>query len=427
MKLFELKTSIQKGELDKRLAYVYGGKAQALSQRDRYLELLESFEKLFPGNRDGVRLFSTPGRTEVAGNHTDHNHGKVLAASIDLDTIAAVTVRADDIITVASVGFPAITINLNELEAVESEKGDSAALVRGICARFRQLGMNIGGFDAVTTTKVLKGSGLSSSAAFEVLIATILNELYNNGKLSAVELAVISQYAENVYFGKPCGLMDQTACAVGGFVYIDFGDPANPIIEKLDVDFEQTDHILCIVDTGGSHSDLTDDYKAIGDEMRAVAKLLGGEVLRDVPSNTFFDAIPKLRAEVGDRALERAIHFYRENERVEKEVAALTADDFEKFKKYFQLSGYSSFMYNQNVYTSKSPEEQPVALALAISDNLLSDKGGVWRVHGGGFAGTVQSIMPKAQLNRYMKSMKAVFGEKSCYILSIRTEGTSEI
>ena len=427
MNLFETKTAVTNGAYDMRLADIYGGKAQAMSQRDRYSELLDEFVLRFGGNPHGIRLFSSPGRTEIGGNHTDHNHGKVLAASIDLDTIAAVLPKEDALITVCSKGYEAVKVELNDLEPKENEKGHSHSLVRGICARFKQLGANIGGFDAATTSRVLSGSGLSSSAAFEMLICTILNEVYNKGRFTPVELAKISKYTENEYFGKPCGLMDQTACAVGGIISIDFKDTENPEITNISFEFESTDHVLCIVDTGGSHADLTDDYSSIAGEMRAVAAAMGGEVLRDIPFSRFLDNISELRVKTGDRAVERAMHFYRENERVDREVTALNIGDFDKFKKYFQQSGNSSFMYNQNVFTLRNPAQQPLALALAMSENLLSESGGVWRVHGGGFAGTIQCIMPKKELHRYITSMRSVFGEKSCYILSIRADGACEI
>lgn len=426
MKLFELKNAVLHGKLDSRLADVYEGKAQAMSQRERYCALLDYYEKSFPGNQEGLRLFSSPGRTEVGGNHTDHNHGKVLAASIDLDTIGAVKETGDNLITMYSSGNGSFVIDLCDLSVHEDEKGTSTALIRGICAAFADRGYKTGGFNAVVSSQVLIGSGLSSSASFEVLVATILNCVFNDGKIEQLELARISQYAENVYFGKPCGLMDQTACAVGGFVYIDFGVPEKPWIEKIEFDYEAEEHLLCIVDTDGSHSDLTKEYSAIKEEMCAVAAVLGGKYLREVPFEKFRENLFLVREKAGDRALQRAMHFYLENDRVDKEVKALLKGDFAKFKALVQQSGDSSYKYNQNVYAGKDPKNQPVALALALCDSILMGKG-VSRVHGGGFAGTIQVFLPKNELHKFTTEIKKVFGDKSCYILSIRNEGSCEV
>ena len=294
--------------------------------------------------------------------------------------------------------------------------------MRGILARFKELGYNIGGFDATTASKVLSGSGLSSSAAFEVLVCTILNHLYNDGKISPAEIAKISQYAENVHFKKPCGLLDQTACAVGGFVTIDFADPSKPLIEKVPLDFEKTNHALCIVDTGGSHSDLTDEYASVRREMEQVAAFFGKKVLREITKKDVIENAAAVAKAVSERAVLRALHFFGENERVEKQVTFLKAGDFENFKKLVIESGFSSYMYNQNVYSNKAPENQPVSLGLALSEELLKDRG-AWRVHGGGFAGTIQAFVPDELLDRYIALMSAVFGEASCYVLSIRPVG----
>lgn len=427
MKSIELKRSLLDGSLDMRLMEVYGGKAEAMSRREYYSTLTEAFERFFPECRDcDIRLFSAPGRTEVGGNHTDHNHGKVLAASIDLDCVAAVCKTDIPEIRIDSVSFPEDKIDLNDLAFREEEKGTSASLIRGICHRFKELGYSIGGFNAAQASRVLKGSGLSSSAAYEVLIGTILNCLYNDGKISPVEIAIISQYAENNYFGKPCGLMDQTACSVGGFVEIDFENNDKPVIERIDFDFESSDYVLCIVDTGGNHADLTADYAAIKGDMCAVAAVFGCEYLREVPFEKFWENVALVREKAGDRAVMRALHFYNENLRVDKEAAALKNGDFEKCLHYIQESGESSFMYNQNVFTPARPLEQPVSLALAMSEQLLG-RHGVWRVHGGGFAGTIQVFLPRNILHNYMTKMKSVFGEKSCYILTIRQAGGSEI
>ena len=406
-----------------RLEVVYG--ADAKRQQERYSALAESFKKDFGENKD-VRFFSAPGRTEVGGNHTDHNNGKVLAAAINLDAVAMVEKRDDFIINVNSQGYSPLTVDAGDLQIKDEEAGKSAALIRGICARFKELGYSYGGFNASVTSEVLSGSGLSSSAAYEVLIGTILNYLYNDGKISAVEIACISQYAENVYFKKPCGLMDQTACSVGGFVQIDFKDTKNPVINKVDFNLDEFDHALCIVDTGGNHADLTDDYAAIRLEMNSVAEFFGKSVLREVEPQQVFDNMGEIRKKTGDRALERAIHFYNENSRVERLASALAKKDFSEFKSIIIESGKSSYMYNQNCFTLKNPESQPVALALCLTEELLKGKA-AYRVHGGGFAGTIQVFLPKSEIASYTAAIKKVFGENSCYILSVRSHGGCEI
>ena len=407
-----------------RLSEVYGN-AEATFQQVRYTKLAESFEKDFSENED-LRFFSAPGRTEVGGNHTDHNNGKVLAAAINLDAVAAVSQRDDSIICVNSEGYPSISVDTKDLKVKKDEAGKSTALIRGICARFKQLGYKYGGFNASVTSRVLSGSGLSSSAAYEVLIGTILNYLYNDGKISAVEIAQISQYAENVFFKKPCGLMDQTACSVGGFVQIDFKDTDNPVINKVDFDIAKHGYNLCIVDTGGDHADLTDDYAAIRLEMNSVAEYFSKSVLRQVPEKDVFEQMGEIRKQTGDRAVERAIHFYNENKRVERLANALANEDFESFKATIIESGKSSYMYNQNCYTLSNPNSQPVALALCLTEELLKGKG-AYRVHGGGFAGTIQAFVPGEETDNYVSAMKKVFGENSCYILKVRSYGGCEI
>lgn len=407
-----------------RLVAVYGND-EAAFQQERYVKLAESFEKDFEGNAD-LRFFSAPGRTEVGGNHTDHNNGKVLAAAINLDAVAVVSAREDSIICVNSEGYSPICVDSADLEIKDEEEGKSTALIRGICARFGQLGYKYGGFNASVTSRVLSGSGLSSSAAYEVLIGTILNYLYNDGKISAVEIAQISQYAENVYFKKPCGLMDQTACSVGGFVQIDFEDTSKPVINKVDFDIAKHGYNLCIVDTGGDHADLTGDYAAIRLEMNSVAEYFGKSVLRQVPEKDVFENMGEIRKKTGDRAIERAIHFYNENKRVERLASALANGDFEGFKATIIESGKSSYMYNQNCFTLSNPDSQPVALALCLTEELLKGKG-AYRVHGGGFAGTIQAFVPVEETENYVSSMKKVFGENSCYILKVRSHGGCEI
>ena len=417
------KNEIKSPEFLSRLLSVYGD--EATCQQERFFSLAETFEKDFNCEAD-VRFFSAPGRTEVGGNHTDHNNGKVLAAAINLDAIAAVAERNDGIICVNSQGYSPITVDTANLNIVDEEAGKSSALIRGICARFNELGYKYGGFNASVTSCVLSGSGLSSSAAYEVLIGTILNYLYNDGKISAVEIAQISQYAENVYFKKPCGLMDQTACSVGGFVKIDFENTSAPVIDKVDFDIAKHGYDLCIVDTGGNHADLTGDYAAIRLEMNSVAEYFGKSVLRQVDEKEVFENIGDIRKKTGDRAIERAIHFYNENKRVERLSKALSDGDFDEFKNTIIESGKSSYMYNQNCFTISAPNEQPVALALCVSEELLKGKG-AYRVHGGGFAGTIQAFVPVEETENYVSSMRRIFGENSCYILKVRSHGGCEI
>ncbi len=420
IKTTELKQKLASAEYDGIFAKNYK-KEDVAFQKERYIKLVLKFEELF-GSERNVEVFSAPGRTEVGGNHTDHNHGCVLAASVNLDAVAVVSLNSENIVRVKSEGYKIDAVDLNELGVMPSERGKSEALIRGVCAAFKNRGYNIGGFDAATVSDVLSGSGLSSSAAFEVLIGTILNHAYNGGKISAVEIAQIAQFAENEYFGKPCGLMDQMACSVGGFVMIDFNDPSAPVIEKPDFDFASSNHALCIVDTGGDHSDLTDEYAAVRGEMEAVAAKFGKSVLRDVDRAEFEKNISVIRDVAGDRAVLRAMHFYNENVRVTKQAEALKSGDFNAFKALIIESGFSSYMYNQNVYTCKAPANQPVSLALAICQDVLSGKG-AWRVHGGGFAGTIQAFVPMECLDEFKSRICAVFGEKSCYVLNIRPEG----
>ncbi len=390
----------------------------------RYLKVAEDFESIFEyaGERE-VSLFSAPGRSEIGGNHTDHNHGLVLAAGISLDAIAIASKNDEGIVRVKSAGYPMDTVNCNELEPCRKECGKSQAIVRGIVARFKELGYNVGGFDATTSSQVLSGSGLSSSAAFEVLVGTILNHLYNDGKVPMPEIAKIAQYSENVYFGKPCGLLDQMACAVGGFVSIDFEDTSKPVINAIDFDFAKSGHSLVIVDTKGSHSNLTDDYAAVRGEMESVAEFFGKKVLREVDKEDVIRFAADVSKNLGERAVLRALHFFGENEKVIAQTDALLKNDFEAFKKLIIASGRSSYMYNQNVYTCKNPTNQPLSLALCVSEQLLEGKG-AWRVHGGGFAGTIQAFVPDELVGTYTAEMKNIFGDDSCYVLSIRKGGT---
>lgn len=419
MQIGELKQKLIKSAYGKTFAYLYGEKAG--EQPARYIQAAEAFAGIFGEERE-VELYSAPGRTEVGGNHTDHQHGRVMAAGVNLDVIAVASRNDDHVIRIQSEGYPLDEIDLSDLGVREGEKNQAAALIRGVAARFRELGMTIGGFDAYTTSNVLKGSGLSSSAAFEVLVGVILNGLWAEEKASAVQIAQIGQYAENVYFGKPSGLMDQTASSVGGFVTIDFEDPAAPVVQKVDVDFAVSGYKLCIVDTGGNHADLTGDYAAAPEEMRAVARVFGREVLRQVNPEEFYANLSKVRESCTDRAILRAFHFYADNERVPQERAALEKGDYKTFLRLIIESGRSSFMYLQNVFTCKNPDEQGLSVALAVSERILSGKG-AWRVHGGGFAGTIQCFVPESLLETYRCAVEAVFGQGACHVLSIRPVG----
>lgn len=425
MKPKEFIAAIQAGEMDEKLKAVYVTDYAVELQKPRYIRLINEFIKLFGEDRD-VIITSAPGRTEVCGNHTDHNNGKVLAASVNLDAVAVAAKNEEDVVRVKSDGHAMNVVEISELLPDESEFGHSTAMVRGVVAKIEGLGYKIGGLDCVTTSDVIGGSGLSSSAAFEVLLGTTLSYLYNDGVISAVDIAKIAQYAENVFFGKPCGLLDQMASSVGTFVTIDFESTENPKIKKVDFDFSKSGHSLCIVDTGGNHSDLTDDYAAVRGEMESVAKALGKDVLREISFADFKQAVPSLLGRVSDRALLRAFHFYRENIRVEKAVSALESSNFDEFKKIINESGRSSYMYNQNVFTPKDPAEQKISLALCISEDVLGVNG-AYRVHGGGFAGTIQAFVPNELLQEYKTAMEDVFGKGSCHVLIIRPVGGTRV
>lgn len=411
------------GAFDHAFDYLYMEKAAA--QTARYTAALGAFEGLFGTGREAA-FFSAPGRTEVCGNHTDHQHGRVLAASVNLDVVAVASKNSDRVIRIRSEGYPMDTIDLADLPIKEKEINKAASLIRGTAMRFRELGYEIGGFDAYTTSSVLKGSGLSSSAAFETIVGVMLSYLYNEGKISPVEIAQIGQYAENVYFGKPCGLMDQTASSVGGFVAIDFESPVRPIVERIPVDFARSGYKLCIVDTGGNHADLTGDYASVPVEMKSVAAVFGKQFLREVSPDTFFANIAKVRSVCTDRAMLRAVHFFADDARVPLEVAALRANNFDAFKKLIIESGHSSYMYLQNVYTCQNPAEQGLSLGLALSEQLLAGRG-AWRVHGGGFAGTIQCFVPDDLLETYRAAMDTAFGDHHCHVLSIRPTGGTAV
>ena len=372
------------------------------------------------------RYFSAPGRTEISGNHTDHQHGCVLAGAVNLDTVAAVRVNGTNKIRIQSKGYPMCEVSLEQLTPVESEINSTPALVRGVAARFAQFGCEVKGFDAYCESTVLPGSGLSSSAAYEVLIGTIINCLFFDKKLSAIEIAQVGQYAENVFFGKPCGLMDQMASSVGAMVFIDFKDPQAPVVEKIDFDFASAEHALCIIDTGADHADLTDEYAAVPGELKALCNILGEGELRSIPKMDFYSNIQRLREEVGDRAVLRAIHIYDENQRVKLQKKALQAGDFASFLSYVTESGLSSWRYLQNVIPAGRKEKQEVAFALTIAEKLLNGRGAC-RVHGGGFAGTIQAFVPNDLLEEFKNGIESVLGEGSCYVLSIRPQGGVEM
>ena len=388
-------------------------------------EILDAgFAATFGGSPE--RYFSAPGRTEIGGNHTDHQRGRVLAAAVNLDTVAAVRKNGTNIIRIQSKGYPMSIVNLEQLQPVEAEINSTPALIRGVAARFTQLGCKVEGFDAYCESTVLPGSGLSSSAAFEVLIGTIVNHLFFEGKVSQPEVAMIGQYAENVFFGKPCGLMDQTASAVGNLVTIDFFDKDHPVIKPVAFDFSVCGHALCIIDSGADHADLTDEYAAVPGEIKAIAAHFGKEVLTQIEEADFFAAIPQLRETCGDRAVLRAVHFYQENARVPKQVAVLEAGDFDTFLRLIKESGYSSYMYLQNVIPAGYKEHQDVALALAMCEHYLQGKG-AYRVHGGGFAGTVQAFVPFEILEDFRAGIDGTLGEGACHVLSIRPQGGVEV
>ena len=405
-----------------RLASLYCcAPAETASEAARYAAVLDGLEKTF-GSHAEAGLYSAPGRTEIGGNHTDHQHGRVLAGSVNIDMIAAAAPNDKNQLRVQSEGYDLCVIDLNGLEARKEEENTTAALLRGECAAFTQRGAKLAGLDVYISSNVPKGSGVSSSAAFEVLIGVILNDCFMTEKVSPIAIAQIGQWAENVYFGKPCGLMDQMASSVGNIITIDFASPAKPVVEPVAVDFSKAGLALCILDSGADHADLTDEYAAIPAECRAVAAVCGGEVLRDVPFETFLAKLPECRRQCGDRAVLRAFHVYADNDRVAKQVAALHDGDFGTFLCLVNESGRSSWEYLQNVIPAGYKEHQEVGVTIAAAKHLLGDKGAV-RVHGGGFAGTVQAFVPVEMLDEFKAGMEAILGEGRCHVLSIRPEG----
>lgn len=420
-----LMQELQNGLLDSRLADIYAAdECETRRQNARYRKALERYVELF--GAEEVEVYSAPGRTEIGGNHTDHQHGMVLAASVNLDTIAVVGHNDENRIELVSEGYVPVSIDISELEPDEKEYGTTAALIRGMAHGMKEHGYEIGPFKAYVTSNVLNGAGLSSSAAFETVIGAVFSGLFNKGEVSPVEIAILGQYAENVYFGKPCGLMDQMASSVGSIVYIDFKNPGSPVVEKIEYDVEKKAYNLCIVDTKGSHADLTGDYAKIPAEMKEVAALFGQEVLGDVTEEAFFERLPEIYSKVGDRSILRAIHFFQENERVGKEVRALRSDDFDEFLRLVKESGDSSYKYLQNIYSNHDEQNQPIAIGLALSEKVLREKG-VSRVHGGGFAGTIQAFVKDEFVPEYKRMLESIFGEGSCHVLKIRKYGGIQV
>ena len=422
---------------DRRLNEIYGKDKDVLSyQKERIAKTIKNYEEMF-GAADELHIFSAAGRSEIGGNHTDHQMGHVLAASLNIDSLAVVSRVSENVITLYSEGYETFNVNLNNLDKVAAESGSTASLIRGVASGFARKGFKTGGFKAYVTSDVLGGSGLSSSASFESLIGVILSGLYNDDSVSTVDIAKIGQYAENHYMDKPCGLMDQMACSVGGFVHSDFGkttgsdpffDDSYPKIERIEFDPEDYGYSLVITDTKASHADLTDDYAAIPGEMKAVAAYFDKSVLSEVSEEEFVKNIPSVRKVTGDRAIMRALHFFGENRRVKAEAECLLAGDFDRFLRRFASSARSSYEYLQNIYSTKSPEHQGVAIALAMSDEILSSPSkGVARVHGGGFAGTIQTFVKSDFADEYIKEMDALLGEGASRKYSIRKYGCVRI
>ena len=423
MKSQELKELIRSGALSK-YAELY---SDTEAQGERFIRAIESFESKYGAGRD-IFIFSVPGRSEISGNHTDHNRGEVMAGAINRDIIAIASPNSDGVVRLQSEGYKEDIVDLGRTgEAKNFRHFTPAALIAGVANGLVRGGYKIGGYDAYTTTEVLKGSGISSSAAFEVMIGNIFSYLYNDGKVDNKELAKIAQYSENVFFGKPCGLMDQMACAVGGFVYMDFCDPSSPVVEPIAFSLADAGYALCIVNTGGNHANLNDDYASVPSEMRAVARALGKEVLREISLDELTARIGELRGKVGDRAILRAIHFLNENERVRRAREALAEGNLDALLSVILESGRSSFQYLQNVYTTKNVNEQGLSLALALTDVYLGGKPAAYRVHGGGFAGTIQVFIPRTELAGYVEYIESVFGKGTAMPLSIRPVGACRL
>lgn len=417
-----LKSAIWNGSFDEQFLKLYGETSVA---RSRYVKAIDEFCNLY-GDSDDIRFFSAPGRTEIGGNHTDHQHGCVLAASVDLDVIAVAAKCEGHIVRIKSAGYNEDNIDIDSLSAKDNERGRAASLIRGVLYAFRQDAFDVGAFNAYTTSNVLKGSGLSSSAAFEVLVSNIVNGLFNFGKVGAIRIAKYSQYAEREFFGKPCGLLDQMASSVGGFTYADFHDPQNPQIEQVSLDIRDFGYTLCVVDTGGNHANLTGDYAAITEECRKISRALGTDFLRDADESEFYDKMGELRKEFGDRAVLRAFHFFNEEKRVELQREALKKHDFEKFLYFVNESGESSYKYLQNLYSNSAVNEQGLCLAIAVTKQFLNGRGAC-RVHGGGFAGTIQCYIPNDCFDEYKAMIEKIFHKGACVPLLVRPVGGYEI
>ena len=418
----EMLSRIRSREGVERLNELYGGKDGELPvQITRYSSVVKKHEELFH-SRGSLSMISAPGRIEIAGNHTDHNNGRVLAAAVAPDCVAAVSARKDTLVRVYSRGFAPISMDLGDLEAHEDEKGTSAALIRGVARGMADRGMKVGGFEAVVSSDVVTGSGMSSSAAYEVMVAAILDHLYNGFVMDPIERAVVAQYAENVFFGKPSGLMDQMASSVGGLVTIDFKE--KPVVEPLSFRFGEKGYHIIVVNTGSSHDNLTDEYAAIRTEMNEVARYFGKEVLRQVRPEEFWLNIARVREAVGERPVLRAAHFFTENNRVKKLVWDIKNGDIEGILLGINESGQSSQKYLQNVFVPG--RSQPLSLALMLAEQMLKGKG-AWRVHGGGFAGTTLNIVPEEMVGEFTRKMKGVFGDKCCFVLDIRPEGAAVV
>lgn len=419
--IMSVRESLEQGSLDQRIKEIYVDEQRVPYNRERYIWAIDRFTELFPSEKE-IEIYSAPGRSEVCGNHTDHQNGMVLATSINLDAIAIVAKAEEPVIRLVSGDFSMEEVDVADLSMKEEEQSTTTALIRGVAAGMKERGHKVGGFTAYITSDVLMGAGMSSSAAFESLIGTILSGLYNDMKVSSIEIAQIGQYAENIYFGKPCGLMDQMACSVGGMIFIDFKEKEHPEVRQVHTDFEKAGLSLCIVDTKGSHADLTPDYAAVPAEMNQVAQALGREHLREVPRETFFKELPKLWKETSGRAVLRAIHFYEEEERVLRGVKSLEESDYPGFLSVIKASGDSSAKYLQNIYSPKDVDSQNVTVALAVSESILGENG-VCRVHGGGFAGTIQAFVKNEAVAAYKEQIEAIYGDDSCHVLKVRLQG----
>lgn len=420
-----LKKEIIEGKYTPLFREIYLDESMLDYQKNRYAEAVEKFEELF-GEKD-IEIYSAPGRSEVGGNHTDHQQGKVLATSINLDAIGVVSRISEPLIRVVSEGYEdKIEIDIRDLEEKYEEEGTTAALIRGVAAALQEKGYKLGGFEAYISSDVLIGAGLSSSASFEVIGGAIISGLFNHMEISPVEIAMAGQFAENVYFGKPSGLMDQMACAVGGLIHIDFKTPGEPVVEKVPADFEAWKYSLCIVDTKASHANLTDDYAKIPQEMKKVAEFFKKKVLREVDEEEFYREIPGLRSIFGDRPVLRAIHFFEEEKRVDAQVQALKDGDFKEFLRLVRESGNSSFKYLQNIYVNRDEQSQAMSIALAASETKLQDHG-VCRVHGGGFAGTIQVFVENDHVEEYRAFIEKIFGRGSCHVLKVRSQGGIQV